>query len=74
MVAPFLAISTGAVVGIAALVLFFLALLWLLRPREKCPKDKATMQLVTPKSGHHKVYVCPKCHHRKKTRIPIARR
>jgi len=74
MVAPFLAISTGAVVGISALVALFLALLWLLRPRERCPKDRAKMNLVAPKSGHHMVYVCSKCGHHKKTRIPIARR
>ncbi|HMS17928.1 MAG TPA: hypothetical protein PKA37_13885 [Planctomycetota bacterium] len=69
-----LLISGNVVAGI----LFCLAcaglLFVLVRNRERCPKDNASMELVRPKEGKHMVFRCPKCHHEKKTHITTGRR
>ena len=69
-----LLISAPTAIGLAVLVAMLILIGLLLRNRQRCPRDHSPLRLVSPDSGHHMVFRCPKCGFRKKTDIPVGRR
>jgi hypothetical protein len=74
MAPTFLALTTPMIVGIILVAFTIGLLIFLMRNRERCPKDGQSMRLTTTRSSHHMVFKCPRCGHQKKTQIPVGRR
>lgn len=67
-------VSTGVGVAIAALVVMLLMAAFLIRNRQRCPKDGHSLEFVAPAHGHHMVFRCPKCGYHRKTKVSIGSR
>ena len=66
--------STQNWISLGVVILFLGGIGWLLRPRQRCPKDRHALELVAPAKGKHMVFRCPKCGYQRKSRAPVGRR
>jgi len=73
-VTPTLLFSTQNWISLGVVVLLLGGIVWLLRPRERCPKDRHALELVAPPKGKHMVFRCPKCGYQKKSRAVVGKR
>ena len=70
-----LATSPALTIGVPLLVVMVCLIAFLVRNRQRCPRDGASMDLVPPpQGGHHLVFRCTRCGLVRKTHLRVGRR